>query len=142
MSTHEDPKVKITKVVLFIVVAAFIMYHQKYKMPKETVYDLPVKYETKTLGWILQVKRRSSGSRSSSSRSTITYQYLIEGEWKRKKRTIENKYIEEVGLRKGTYYFVGYDEYDPNSSQLLITEPISKREGRKMRDSIFKLYNK
>ncbi|WP_299766296.1 hypothetical protein [uncultured Dokdonia sp.] len=139
MSTHEDPKVKVTKVILFIVVGAFIMYHQKYKMPKETVYDLPVKYETKTLGWILQVKK-TDGYRKSSS--TITYQYLIEGEWKRKKRTIENKYIDQVDLRKGTYYYVGYDEQNTNNSQLLITEPISKREGRKMRDSILNLYNK
>ena len=142
MSTHEDPKVKVTKVILFIVVAVFIIYHQKYKQPKKTAYDLPVKYETKTLGWVLQVERNYNGSKDSSYTSTITYQYLIEGEWKRKKRTIENKYIEQVGLGKGAYYYVGYNEHDPNSSQLLITEPISRREGRKMRDSIFKLYNK
>jgi hypothetical protein len=136
MSKKTDNKNPYAIAIFFAIVAIFFIIDQKKKNS--------INYNKKTLGWILRL--RNAGNSRGSNGTTIEYKYLVDGIWKRGEYDVStgvNSTNTRSGIfRKGTYYYVKYDKDQPDYSKLIKSGPIPKEKGRKMRDSIFKLYNK
>ncbi len=119
--------------ILFAALAILFIIDQKRKNS--------INYNKKTLGWILRL--RNAGK---STGTTIEYKYLVDGIWKRGEYKINssvNPTNTKSGVfKKGAYYYVIYDTNQPKYSKIIKSRAIPKEKGRKIRDSIFKLYGK
>lgn len=135
MSISTNHRSIIIRVIIFSALAIFFIIKQKEK-PKN------IEYDQKTLGWVLRIT--PGGGRNDRGSGTIEYKYLVDGEWKkgRYRTNAKSTNIFKAGkIVKGAYYYVKYDKEHPEYAKLIISDPIPRKEGQQIRDSLLKLNN-